>query len=348
VSTHSLKLSRRGFCLCCLGATTFAATGGWLTPSQVFAEARNVVDSMRADAANAPIAVHKLRGNVAALVGSGGNIAVLAGSEGKILVDAGITASRPRITEALNSLGRQPISHLINTHWHFDHADGNEWLNGEGAVILAHENTRKHLSEATRVEDWDFNFPAAPTAAIPRETFAFDRKIDLGGNAVELRHFGPAHTDGDAVVILSEANVLHAGDIYWNRRLPLHRLLDGRKHRRDDPRSRSDPQDRSGRYHRRPGSRGAREQPSGACGVPRHAPRRPRTGVGTQTAGSDDRRDGRGKADGRVRRQMGPVRRRTGHFHQARLRRGLSPGVDELSNPFSRLLPRCLMMTSRP
>jgi glyoxylase-like metal-dependent hydrolase (beta-lactamase superfamily II) len=176
---------------------------------------------MRVDAANASIAVRKLRGNVSTVVGSGGNIAVLTGSEGHILVDAGITASRPGLTEALSSLGRVPVSHLINTHWHFDHADGNEWLSREGATILAHENTRKHLSEATRVEDWDFNFPAAPTAAVPREVFTTDCIVNLNGDIVELKHFGPAHTDGDAVVLLSEANILHAGDIYWNGFYPF-------------------------------------------------------------------------------------------------------------------------------
>ena len=138
-------LSRRSFCLCCLASSTLTATG-WLTPRQAFAQARNVVDSMRAEAANAPITTHRLRGNISALVGSGGNIAVLTGSDGKILVDAGITASRPRIVEALGQLGREPVTHLINTHWHFDHADGNEWLHGQGALILAHANTRKHLA----------------------------------------------------------------------------------------------------------------------------------------------------------------------------------------------------------
>ena len=57
-------LSRRGFCLCCVVATGFAATGGWLTPSQAFAEARNLVDVFRDDAAKARITTHKLRGNI--------------------------------------------------------------------------------------------------------------------------------------------------------------------------------------------------------------------------------------------------------------------------------------------
>jgi hypothetical protein len=70
-------MSRRGFCLCCMAATTVAATGGWLSPRQAFAEARNIVDLIRDDAAKAPIKVHKLRNIVSILEGSGGNIAVM-------------------------------------------------------------------------------------------------------------------------------------------------------------------------------------------------------------------------------------------------------------------------------
>ncbi len=153
------RLSRRGFCLCCLGATTCATSGKWLSPSEVYARSRNIVDNIRTAAASAPIRVHVLRNNVSVLEGSGGNIAVLSGQDGKVLIDAGITASRPRIQDALSGLGRDPVKHLINTHWHFDHADGNEWLHRQGAAILAHENTHKHLSRAQRVKDWDFNFP---------------------------------------------------------------------------------------------------------------------------------------------------------------------------------------------
>jgi len=64
--------------------------------------------------------------------GSGGNIAVLTGPDGKKLIDVGIGVSRPQITKALADLGPDPITHLINTHWHFDHANGNEWLHSVG------------------------------------------------------------------------------------------------------------------------------------------------------------------------------------------------------------------------
>ena len=218
---HQDNLSRRGFCLCCVAAATFAATGGWLTPSQAYAEARNIVDLIRDDAAKAPIKVHTLRGNVSVLEGSGGNIAVLTGADGKVFIDAGITASRPRILEAANGLSRDPIRHLINTHWHFDHADGNEWLNAEGAAIIAHENTHKHLLAAQRVEDWDFNFPSSPQAAIPTEIFPTEKTLTLNRSTLALKYYGPAHTDSDISVTISEADILHTGDTYWNGIYPF-------------------------------------------------------------------------------------------------------------------------------
>src|SRR5262245_51698738 len=214
-------LSRRRFCMCCIGSTTIAATGAWLSPSQVFAEARDLVGLIRSEAAKAAIKVHRLRGNVSVLEGSGGNIAVLTGPDGKLLVDAGITASRPRIAEALAGLSSDPIKHLINTHWHFDHADGNEWLHGQGAAIVAHENTRRHLAIAQEVEDWNFEFPPSPSGAIPSDVFAADRIIKVNGSTVALKYYGPAHTDGDISVVFAEADILHTGDTYWNGIYPF-------------------------------------------------------------------------------------------------------------------------------
>jgi hypothetical protein len=134
-----------------LVAAEFGATGRWLTPAEAYVEARDLLDVIRDAAATAPLKAHKLRGDVAVIEGSGGNIAVLTGPDGKVFIDAGITATRPRIMDAVSRLGRDPIKHLINTHWDFDHTDGNQWLNAEGAAILAHENTHKHLLSAQRV-----------------------------------------------------------------------------------------------------------------------------------------------------------------------------------------------------
>ena len=214
-------LSRRQFCLCCLAGASYAATNGWLTPREAYAEARGLVSLIKDSAAVSPIVTHRLRHNISVLEGSGGNIAVLTGPDGKVLIDAGIGVSRPQITKALADLGADPITHLINTHWHFDHADGNAWLHAAGAKIIAQENTRKHLSEIQRVEDWDYNFLAAPPAAIPSEVFTTARSLTLNGVAIGLKHYGPAHTDCDISVTLTEADILHAGDTYWNGIYPF-------------------------------------------------------------------------------------------------------------------------------
>ena len=214
-------VSRRGFCLCCAAAVSSAATGNWLNPAQAYAEARNIVDLIRDEAAKSPIKVHTLRNNINILEGSGGNIAVLTGTDGKVFIDAGITASRSKVLEAANGISREPITQLINTHWHFDHTDGNEWLNAEGAAILAHENTHKHLLAAQRVEDWDFNFSPPPLAAVPSQVFSKQKTLSMNGSTLALKHYDPAHTDSDLSVTFVEADVLHAGDTYWNGIYPF-------------------------------------------------------------------------------------------------------------------------------
>jgi glyoxylase-like metal-dependent hydrolase (beta-lactamase superfamily II) len=125
------------------------------------------------------------------------------------------------MTAALAGLGPEPVTHLINTHWHFDHADGNQWLHELGPKILAHERTREHLSALTRVEDWDFDFPPFPAGALPTDVFATERTLELNGTTVALRHLGPGHTDGDIVAAFEEPGIVHAGDLYWNGSYPF-------------------------------------------------------------------------------------------------------------------------------
>jgi glyoxylase-like metal-dependent hydrolase (beta-lactamase superfamily II) len=178
------------------------------------------VITIRNAATTAKITVHKLRGNVSVLEGSGGNITVLTGRDGKVLVDAGITASRRRITDALASLSDDSVRHLINSHWHFDHTDGNEWLHSLGAEITAHENTLKHLSVSTRVEDWNFTFPPAPAAALPTRVITTDETLHLNGATLALKCYSPSHTDSDISVEFQEANVIDVADTFWNGQYP--------------------------------------------------------------------------------------------------------------------------------
>jgi glyoxylase-like metal-dependent hydrolase (beta-lactamase superfamily II) len=184
-------------------------------------EGENPVIIIRNAAATSKINVTKLRGNVSVLEGSGGNIVVLTGRDGKVLVDAGITASRLQITEALANLSDDPIKHLINTHWHFDHTDGNEWLHSIGAEITAHENTRKHLATTTRVEDWNFTFPAAPAGALPTKLLNSEQTLHLNGATLALKYYQSAHTDSDISVYFTDADIIDVADTFWNGHFPF-------------------------------------------------------------------------------------------------------------------------------
>src|SRR5262245_49632533 len=129
------QVTRRKF----LTSASIGAGALWLTPPILFAQNGNPVTVSRNQGAAAKIIVQDLRGGVSVLSGSGGNIAVLSGADGKILVDAGLATSRRAIAEALAGLDANPVRHLIDTHWHYDHTDGNEWLNSAGARIIAQD-----------------------------------------------------------------------------------------------------------------------------------------------------------------------------------------------------------------
>ncbi|HVI08104.1 MAG TPA: MBL fold metallo-hydrolase [Candidatus Binatia bacterium] len=212
-----VRVSRRGF----LASAGAATTVGLVAPRKLFAQDDGLVQTARRTAAASTVTVHKLRGNVSVLLGAGGNIAVLTGRDGKLLIDAGFAGARPKITSALASISPDPITHLINTHWHFDHTDGNEWLHAAGAAILAHTNTRKHLSTTTRVEGWNFTFAPAPAGAIPAEVFDDERTLELNRTKIALKHYAPAHTDSDISVHFTDADIFQVADTFWNGYYPF-------------------------------------------------------------------------------------------------------------------------------
>ena len=177
------------------------------------------VQTIRKAGPAAKITVQAVRGNVSVLEGSGGNIAVLHGPEGKLLVDAGV--SEANVRAAVDGVGKGPIRYVVNTHWHFDHTDGNAWLHAAGATIVAHENTRRRMSTATRVEGWNFTFPPAPQGALPAIALRSGAALHVNGATVDIEPYGPAHTDSDVRVTFREADVVHAGDTWWNGHYPF-------------------------------------------------------------------------------------------------------------------------------
>ena len=190
------------------------------TPN-VSAQTTSPVIKINEAAANSDITVEQLRGNLSVLFGSGGNIVVLNGPDGKLLVDDGIAISKDKLQAALDRISAEPIKYVINTHWHWDHTDGNEWVHNQGATIIAHENVLKRLSATTRVEDWDYTLQPRPMSGRPTVTFKTEKTLKFDGETIVIKNFGQGHTDGDALVYFPKADVLALGDNFWNGIYPF-------------------------------------------------------------------------------------------------------------------------------
>jgi glyoxylase-like metal-dependent hydrolase (beta-lactamase superfamily II) len=198
-----------------------ALMSGSVVATPTRAEVTSPVLAINDEAATSDITVEVLRGNVSLVMGSGGNITVLSEREGKLLVDGGIAASKAKLSEALAAIGSGTPRYLINTHWHWDHTDGNAWLHDAGATVVAQQNTLRHLSRPTRVIEWGYTFPPSSAAGLPTVTFDTRKTIPFGDEIVELAHYGPGHTDGDAMVYFKKADVLAMGDTWWNGHYPF-------------------------------------------------------------------------------------------------------------------------------
>lgn len=156
-----------------------------------------------------------LTDGVAVLFGSGGNIGVSHGEDGTILIDDQFAPLSPKIKAAINLLGAEPAKYVINTHWHGDHSGGNENFGKTGALIMAHDNVRvRMLGEQSSGRG---NSTPSPKEALPAVTYADGVKMHLNGDVMHVIHVANGHTDGDSIILWEKANVIHMGDMYFNK-----------------------------------------------------------------------------------------------------------------------------------
>ena len=177
--------------------------------------------TINSEAARAEIVATPLRKGLTMLEGSGGNMVVLAGPGGLLMVDVGITVSQQKIRRALDRLGRAPLRHVVNTHWHWDHTDGNGWARKAGASIHAHPNTIGRLSQTVRVVEWQHTFTPVPAEARPNVAVRAKTRLTLNGETIIVRPYLAGHTDGDLSVHFVKADVLAVGDTWWNGHYPF-------------------------------------------------------------------------------------------------------------------------------
>jgi cyclase len=162
-----------------------------------------------------PIEVVNIADGLDLIKGAGGNVAVLRGPDGLLVVDSQIPARGKEVLDTARRIGGKPVTTLINTHWHFDHAGGNEFFGRAGAAIVATAVTRSRLSTDQYTEAFKMTTPASPPVALP--TFTTDlADFHVGGETVHLAAVPPAHTDGDLIVHFTAHDVIHTGDLFSN------------------------------------------------------------------------------------------------------------------------------------
>ena len=156
----------------------------------------------------------KLSESIYMLEGSGGNIGVCIGEDGTFIIDDQFAPLTEKITAAIGKITPKPVQFLINTHWHFDHTDGNENFGSAGAIIVSHQNSRKRMARDEVVALVGTEQKAYSRDGLPKITFKESMSFHYNGETINIFHIGRAHTDGDAIVHFVESNVLHMGDVF--------------------------------------------------------------------------------------------------------------------------------------
>lgn len=179
------------------------------------------VEDIDAAAAKGPIETTPLRRGLTMLSGSGGNVTLLVSPTGTLFVDAGIAVSEGQIRAALARIHATTPRILIDTHYHWDHTDGNGWVHADGAVVYATASTLERLSSSQTVPQWKHTFAPSPIGARPTRRLQGGERLSFGDDHVAVHVLDPSHTDGDLFVYFEEADVLSLGDVFWNGWYPM-------------------------------------------------------------------------------------------------------------------------------
>ncbi len=159
--------------------------------------------------------VKMLRNNVGIFTEKGGTIGFLLGKEGSVVIDAQFPDSATHLIEDLKKRSTTPIRYLLNTHHHGDHTSGNISFKGIVEHVVAHQNSldnQKKVAEKNNTTEKQL-FPDLP--------FTEEYKLKMEDETIKGEYYGAGHTNGDAVYHFENANIMHVGDLMFNKRHPF-------------------------------------------------------------------------------------------------------------------------------
>lgn len=168
------------------------------------------------DLENAEIRTETVAPGIHVLFGFGGNVIASIGDQGVLMIDSQFPEMIPKISKTIEDLGGDDIDFTVNTHWHFDHADGNKLLGRERSWLVSQANSRRMMVGEHDIDlvSLIYKQPAYPKEALPIITFDDHMQFHFNDETIDLFHFGPAHTTGDTAVLFRDSNVVHMGDVY--------------------------------------------------------------------------------------------------------------------------------------
>lgn len=169
------------------------------------------------------VMVEEVAPNLHVIFGVGGNVAVSTGDQGILIVDDQFPQMVAKIEQAIADLGGGAVDFAVNTHWHFDHADGNPVLGGQGTWLVSQSASRRMMMSERLIDlvAASVSQPPYPPEGLPVITFDDAMQFHFNSEKIELLHFGPAHTTGDAAVIFRGSNAVHFGDVFNNAGYPF-------------------------------------------------------------------------------------------------------------------------------
>jgi cyclase len=174
------------------------------------------------------VEVEKLKDNLFMLKGGGGNTAVFVMANGITVVDTKNPGWGQPILDKIKEISPKPVTTIINTHTHGDHVSGNVEFPATVDVVVQ-ENTKANMAKMAPVTG--LGQPGAPPApniftqnngrGMAKRTFKDKMTLGSGADRIDLYYFGRGHTNGDAFVVFPALRVMHAGDVFSGKNLPL-------------------------------------------------------------------------------------------------------------------------------